>query len=221
MRGPPYVDSRGAAIEKGGAAARESRGGEAGRRGTAPTGAERGERAARETAAVGHPGVNLDVIWGKVAPRVHAWDVASLRLPRDGSGPVSMQFSRGFGSRPDDRITVSATAKTGDVIEIQSYESGDPARRFRSWVRPVHTGEVFGFAGQTVAMLVSLFGVVLVCTGISLAERRCAAWLGRRSRGAPMRALPRSRTGVVRGNGCDSDKCARPAWQPDGRTSAL
>ena len=46
-------------------------------------------------------------------------------------------------------------------------------------MRFAHTGEVLGIPGQTLAGLVSLGGVVLAWTGITLTLRRFAAWRGR------------------------------------------
>jgi hypothetical protein len=45
----------------------------------------------------------------------------------------------------------------------------------------VHTGEVYGLAGQTIAGLASLGGAFLVYNGLSLAWRRFYSWRGRRS----------------------------------------
>jgi uncharacterized iron-regulated membrane protein len=52
-------------------------------------------------------------------------------------------------------------------------------------VRPVHTGEAGGMAGQMVAALASACGVVLVWTGFALAWRRLRARNARASRRTP------------------------------------
>jgi uncharacterized iron-regulated membrane protein len=43
-------------------------------------------------------------------------------------------------------------------------------------MRALHTGEAFGFAGQTVAGLASLGGCFLVVTGLAMAWRRLRSW---------------------------------------------
>jgi hypothetical protein len=48
------------------------------------------------------------------------------------------------------------------------------------WMRFVHTGEYYGLAGQTVAMIVTAGSTVLVWTGLALTLRRFVAWRGRR-----------------------------------------
>jgi uncharacterized iron-regulated membrane protein len=54
-----------------------------------------------------------------------------------------------------------------------------PGRRARSISRFLHTGEVLGLLGQTIAGLASLGGVVLVWTGLALTWRRFRAWRAR------------------------------------------
>jgi uncharacterized iron-regulated membrane protein len=86
--------------------------------------------------------------------------------------------------RPDRRTTLVVDAATARVVERQRYEDGDAARRTRAWMRWLHTGEAYGAVGQTVAMLVSAAGVVLVWTGLSLSLRRLRSRLARRGGGA-------------------------------------
>jgi uncharacterized iron-regulated membrane protein len=49
-------------------------------------------------------------------------------------------------------------------------------RRLRAWVRPLHTGEAGGLPGQTIALVASAGGGVLVWTGLALAWRRFRTW---------------------------------------------
>ena len=52
------------------------------------------------------------------------------------------------------------------------YPTYSRGQKLRSWLRYAHTGEVYGFAGQTIAGVASLGGVVLVWTGLAMAWRR-------------------------------------------------
>jgi uncharacterized iron-regulated membrane protein len=71
------------------------------------------------------------------------------------------------------------------VLKRQRYADLDAGRRARGWARFLHTGEVFGVAGQTVALLVSLAGAGLVWTGLALALRRLRRALARRRAPGP------------------------------------
>jgi uncharacterized iron-regulated membrane protein len=47
-----------------------------------------------------------------------------------------------------------------------------PGRKARSIIRFLHTGEVLGIAGQTLAGIVSLISLLMFWTGLALAYRR-------------------------------------------------
>lgn len=64
----------------------------------------------------------------------------------------------------------------------EGYDSVPSGRKAIGWLRFIHTGEAFGVAGQTVAGLASLGGVMLSWTGVALALRRFAAWRRRRGK---------------------------------------
>jgi len=63
-------------------------------------------------------------------------------------------------------------------------------------MRTIRRGEIFGIAGQTIAMLASLGAIVLVWKGFSLGIRRYAAWRlwGKRAGVVPHLRQSRSRT---------------------------
>ena len=131
------------------------------------------------------PVVKLDAFWPQAASRVEGWKTIQVRLPRDSQAPLAFTIST--GTRPNQRSTLELDAATGAVKQFRRYADQDAGRKVRSWVRPLHTGEAGGLLGQTLAMLASAAGAVLVWTGISLSLRRFRAWLGRRRRDA---ALP-------------------------------
>jgi uncharacterized iron-regulated membrane protein len=70
---------------------------------------------------------------------------------------------------------------TGDIVSKQSGATGSLGVRLRGWFRFVHTGEIYGIIGQTIAGLASLAAIILVYTGLSLGIRRLARmWRQRR-----------------------------------------
>jgi uncharacterized iron-regulated membrane protein len=76
---------------------------------------------------------------------------------------------------PYPRSLLTLEVATATVVKWESYASFNLGRTIRSWVRPVHTGEVGGLIGQAIAALASAGGAVLVYTGVALAWRRCFA----------------------------------------------
>ena len=150
--------------------------------GQSPAGRDgpRGGRAERPTPS-------LDRVWEQGLEGEGEWQSVQLRVP-EGGGPVSVTISHTGAFRPNERTTVTVAAD--GAVERRPYAALDPARRFRAWMRPLHTGEVGGVPGQTLAALASAAAAVLVWTGLALAWRRLRATI--RGRAAP-RALELSR----------------------------
>jgi uncharacterized iron-regulated membrane protein len=71
---------------------------------------------------------------------------------------------------------------TGEVVRFEPFASQSRGAQVRGWLRFLHTGEVFGFWGQTIAGFASAGAVMLSWTGVTLALRRFAAWRQRRAR---------------------------------------
>lgn len=102
----------------------------------------------------------------------HAWP-----LVREGRAVFTV--ATGTGAQPKRRLRVTLDANSAAVLEVQRWEDLDSGRRARAFNRFLHTGEVYGLIGQTIAGLASLAATVLVYTGFALAYRR---FFGRRRR---------------------------------------
>jgi uncharacterized iron-regulated membrane protein len=141
-------------------------------------GPQRGGTERREAAATVD---NLDGLWARAAQQVSGWRSVSLRMPASPDAPLTFTIDQGDGGQPHKRSQLTLDRKTGEVVRWEPFSGYTTGRKLRSFLRFAHTGEVAGFAGQTIAGLASLGGVFLVWTGISLALRRLRAWLGKRS----------------------------------------
>ena len=107
------------------------------------------------------------------------WTTLSLVQPAADEPTFTVTAASGNGFRPDLKTILTFDARTGALAETREYGDLGAARRWRNWMRYLHTGEVFGLGGQAVATLVSLAAVVLVVTGIALAVRRFLHWRAR------------------------------------------
>jgi uncharacterized iron-regulated membrane protein len=147
-------------------------------RGTRPAGAMPARAAGAEPAA--RPALaSLDTLAARALGAAGAvgtadWYSVQLRPPAPDAPKfeVAATVSTARALRPDRRATVTLDAATAAVVKRQGYADLDAGRRARGWARFLHTGEAFGVAGQTVAMLVSLAGAGLVMTGLALTLRR-------------------------------------------------
>jgi uncharacterized iron-regulated membrane protein len=111
-----------------------------------------------------------------------------LRLPARPGGPVTafIQEPAPPGPGPTPRSLLTLDPFTAETVKWEPYAGANAGRKLRTWFRYLHTGEVFGVAGQLVAGLASAGGAMLVWTGLALAWRRFFAWNG--SRAAARRA---------------------------------
>ena len=136
----------------------------------------RGDTPAREAPTAGdtaHAGgrLSLDELTERAAAQVPDWRTLTLTLPGATDEVVRYSLDRGTGGQPQHRYDVTLDAGSAEVIATERF-AGTPARRTRSMLRFLHTGEALGVAGQTIAGLVSLTSSIMVWTGLALAWRR-------------------------------------------------
>jgi hypothetical protein len=103
---------------------------------------------------------------------VEGWRTITLRIPESGRAPLAFTIDRGTGGQPQYRGTLTVSRLDAADARWEPFESQSTGRRLRSVLRFLHTGEVLGIPGQTIAGIASLGAVVLACTGIALACRR-------------------------------------------------
>lgn len=100
-----------------------------------------------------------------------------------GTGPREVEFyiDRSIGHRPNLAYELTLDIDSGELLKTKHHK--DWSRGDQAWdvARFGHTGEWWGFAGQTIAGFSSLAACLLVYTGLSLAWRRLITPLIRQS----------------------------------------
>lgn len=109
------------------------------------------------------------------------WQTIRINLPKDSDETMSLIVDRGSGRQPQLQSTITFDRRTAEVTRVQSFGDQTPGSRARRYLRFLHTGEVWGVWGQTLAGIVSAGAAVLVWTGIALTWRRFRAWVARRA----------------------------------------
>jgi uncharacterized iron-regulated membrane protein len=122
------------------------------------------------------PTDGLDALWARAEQQVSDWRSINLRLPASLSAAVVFAIDRGNGGQPQLRSQLTFDRKSGSVTKWEPFASQTLGRRVRSLARFTHTGEAFGLTGQTIAMIASAGGALLVYTGLALALRRFITW---------------------------------------------
>ena len=100
------------------------------------------------------------------------WQRLHITLPAPSDSLVSIEIDRGNGTQAHKRYTLSLARSSGAVVEVRTSADTPATQRLRGIARYLHTGEVLGFWGQTVAGLVSLAALFMVWTGFALSWRR-------------------------------------------------
>lgn len=173
-----------------GGAAPGAGGGERGGRPGAP--GVRSDAGATGAVAAAPATIALDTAVARAQGRMPAWRIVAVTLPKKADTTLAVSVDAGFGGEPQKRAQLVLDRATGAERQWKPFTANGPGRRLRTILRFAHTGEVLGVPGQTIALLASLGGAVLVVTGISLSARRWEAWRGRRSRVAETPAVARA-----------------------------
>ena len=132
--------------------------------------------------------LSIDALFAAASAEAGAWNRLTLTLPRGGARTVEFLIDRGNGAQIQHQDIMTLDRRSGTVLSLAPRHGADPAARARSVNRFLHTGEIFGIPGQTLAGLASLGGAILVWTGLALAWRRLILPPLRRRRAA--RATP-------------------------------
>ncbi|MEW4461133.1 PepSY-associated TM helix domain-containing protein [Roseibium algicola] len=145
----------------------------------AATGHAAGEERQGQNRAQGEA-VSLQAIADTLKQAEPDWQTLSVKLPNGQAARVVMTVDTGNGTQLSRQTTYTVSRVSGEVLGVSGAEDQPAGRRARVFLRFLHTGEVYGFIGQTLAGLASLASVFLFYTGFALAYRRLIQPLFRR-----------------------------------------
>jgi uncharacterized iron-regulated membrane protein len=115
------------------------------------------------------PSENLDSLIQRAEQQEPAWQSISMRM----NGPnAAFMIDQSHRGRPDLRTMLTLDSHTAAVVSTEPFSRNSLGRRLRMYARYLHTGELGGFWGQTLAAFCSLGAILLVWTGFALAWRR-------------------------------------------------
>ena len=95
---------------------------------------------------------------------------------------VVLAVAESHRGRVDLRSTIRRSINRPEIVRTETFSDQSRGRRWRSWLRFVHTGEALGVIGQSVAGIASAGAAVLAWTGLALNWQRLRAWVTRRNR---------------------------------------
>jgi uncharacterized iron-regulated membrane protein len=103
---------------------------------------------------------------------IPAYRTLAFRIPAPAAATAEIRVDTGNGAQPDRQTSLVITRADGGIQARLGSAETPPGQRMRVFLRFLHTGEVYGWVGQTLAGLASVASIFLVYTGLALAWRR-------------------------------------------------
>lgn len=137
-------------------------------------GEPRGGRAPTITIEIpdGAKALSLGALLERTQEQAPGWVKISATPARNANSPVEMKINFAAAMQPTKETSWTLNPYTGEIIAERGWQQMTTQEKANQVVRRLHTGEFFGFAGQTIAAAVSLFACFMVWTGLALAWRR-------------------------------------------------
>lgn len=121
---------------------------------------------------VSSPPIALEERMQRAATEYADWNRISFPAESALKAPIYFSVDTGNGARYQDKYE-AVIAPNGVLLSADRPSDRRTAgMRARIFVRYLHTGEIFGFLGQTIAGLGSIASLFLVWTGLALSYRR-------------------------------------------------
>jgi uncharacterized iron-regulated membrane protein len=143
-----------------------------------------GERPREEARPMNVEGLNAALATAE--KQVPGWNLVRVRMPENPNAAFSFTIDKSNGGEPQEAGTLIVARDTGQVVRWTPFEAQSLGRRIEDTLRYMHTGEIWGTPGETIALAATAGGGMLVYTGIALSLRRFSNWRKRRKRPMPV-----------------------------------
>ncbi|WP_262693723.1 PepSY-associated TM helix domain-containing protein [Kordiimonas aquimaris] len=117
-------------------------------------------------------GLTLQARFDAMAAAYPGWQTISLDADSLRALPTAFGVDMGNGAQHHKRFTATVQPDGSITDQNRPFDARTPGGKARITIRFLHTGEVLGWFGQTLAGLGSLAGMFLVWTGLALSYRR-------------------------------------------------
>ena len=119
---------------------------------------------------------HVNAAWAQAERQMPTWSQISMRLSARDGAPIQFTLTDGAHWNKFARSSLTINGTDAAIVRWPPYSASSPGQKARGWLRYAHTGELGYIPGQIVAGIGCLGGVMLVCTGVSLAFRRLWNW---------------------------------------------
>ena len=106
----------------------------------------------------------------------------TIRLPRDSAGTYTLNVLPA-GAVETAADTYFIDQYSGKVISIQKFADKSAGQRARAFVKPIHTGSIYGWKTKIISFIVCLLSLIFPVTGVIMWLNRIKKKTGKRSTG--------------------------------------
>jgi uncharacterized iron-regulated membrane protein len=118
---------------------------------------------------------SFDVLIQRAILQDPQWKTIEMRFPAERDHNTTFQIDEGDGGQPQLHAELVLSNQDARVVRWQPFSQNARGRRWRGYVRFLHTGEIFGLLGRSIAFLAVMSLLMLVWTGGMMASRRFLA----------------------------------------------
>ncbi len=122
------------------------------------------------------PIASFESFYAAAQKQMPNWYSINIRLPQKADGPVTVNILESEPSHIKPRSQLTLDAQTATITKWEPFAEQNMGKKLRSWVKPLHTGQIAGIFGQTVMLVGALGAIMLVWTGFALAAARFAGF---------------------------------------------
>ncbi|MDB5062690.1 MAG: hypothetical protein JWP67_2533 [Mucilaginibacter sp.] len=115
--------------------------------------------------------ISIEVALKNVAGKINASETYSIRTPRDSAGTFNISILQ-KGAMESASDSYSIDQYNSKIVATQLFADKSLGQRIRAYVKPVHTGSIYGIPTKIISFIVCLLACIFPVTGVMM-------WLNR------------------------------------------
>ncbi|MDB5001548.1 MAG: hypothetical protein JWR76_2630, partial [Mucilaginibacter sp.] len=115
--------------------------------------------------------ISIEAVLKTVAGKINASETYSIRTPRDSAGTFNISILQ-KGAMESASDSYSIDQYNSKIVATQLFADKSLGQRIRAYVKPVHTGSIYGIPTKIISFIVCLLACIFPVTGVMM-------WLNR------------------------------------------
>jgi uncharacterized iron-regulated membrane protein len=115
--------------------------------------------------------ISIEIALKAFADKINTSETYSIRTPRDSAGTFNISILK-KGAIENTADSYSINQYNGKIVATQLFADKSLGQRIRSYIKPIHTGSVYGTPTKIISFIVCLLACIFPVTGVMM-------WLNR------------------------------------------